>query len=116
MPGPFEEMATLDRVVHEPVRLAILTALGSCRRADFTFLQKLIGLTHGNASTHLARLEEAGLIQVEKTFAGKVPRTVYRLTPEGRASVKRYWEQLDRLRNAAAHLQIVPVGGGGSSR
>ena len=68
MPAPFEEMSTLDRVVHEPARLAILTALAACRSADFLFLQSLTGLTKGNLSGHLAKLERAGLVGVEPTF------------------------------------------------
>lgn len=99
------EVAALDRLVHEPARLAILTALASCRSADFTFLQKLVGLTNGNASAHLAKLEHAGLVKAEKTFDGKVPRTIYRLTGSGRASVTRHWHQLERLRRAAGRLK-----------
>jgi DNA-binding MarR family transcriptional regulator len=108
MRGPFEDVATLDRVVHEPVRLAILTALESCRSADFVFLQNLLGLTNGNASAHLTRLEEAGLVDVSKTFSGKMPRTVYRLTRLGRTSLQRHWQQLDALRHAAGTLARDP--------
>ena len=108
MRGPFEDAAALDRVVHEPVRLAILTALDACRSADFTYLQNLIGLTNGNASAHLARLEEAGLVAVTKTFSGRMPRTIYRLTRTGRASLQRHWQQLDDLRTAASALAPNP--------
>lgn len=108
MPGPFEDVASLDRVVHEPVRLAILTALESCRSADFAFLQHLIGLTNGNASAHLTKLEEARLVEVTKTFQGKMPRTVYRLTRLGRTSLQRHWQQLEQLRKAASALSLNP--------
>jgi DNA-binding transcriptional ArsR family regulator len=108
MPGPFEDIAALDRVVHEPVRLAILTALESCRSADFVFLQNLLGLTNGNASAHLTKLEEAGLVDVTKTFKGRMPRTVYRLTRLGRTSLQRHWRQLDELRHAAGTLAFDP--------
>ena len=57
MPAPFEHIAELDRLIHEPARLAILTALRACRTADFLFLQRLTGLSNGNLSSHLAKLE-----------------------------------------------------------
>ncbi|HEX9068610.1 MAG TPA: transcriptional regulator [Ktedonobacterales bacterium] len=94
----FEELAGIDRLVHEPARLAILTALANCTSADFLFLQRLIGLTKGNLSSHLAKLEEAGLVSIEKSFAGKVPHTSVRITESGRVAVTRHWEQLERLR------------------
>jgi DNA-binding transcriptional ArsR family regulator len=108
MLGPFEDVATVDRVVHEPVRLAILTALQSCRSADFVFLQHLLGLTNGNASAHLAKLEEAGLVDVARTFKGRMPRTIYKLTRLGRTSLQRHWQQLDDLRHAATVLALNP--------
>src|SRR5580765_3437477 len=100
MPAPFEDVAAIDRIIHEPVRLAMLTALASCRSADFVFLQHLLGITNGNASAHLMKLEEAGLVDVTKTFRGKMPRTVFRLTRLGRTSLQRHWERLDGLRHA----------------
>jgi DNA-binding MarR family transcriptional regulator len=108
MSGPFEDIAALDRVVHDPVRLALLTALEACKSADFSFLAHLLGLTNGNASTHLGRLEQAGLIEVEKTFNGKTPRTLYRLTRLGRTSLRRHWQQLEALRQAAKSLAPNP--------
>jgi DNA-binding MarR family transcriptional regulator len=108
MRGPFEDAAAVDRVVHEPARLAILTALEACRSADFTYLQNLIGLTNGNASAHLVKLEDAGLVEVTKTFSGRMPRTIYRLTRLGRTSLQRHWRQLDDLRHAARELAPNP--------
>jgi DNA-binding transcriptional ArsR family regulator len=108
MPGPFEDVVSLDRIVHEPARLAILTALEACRSADFVFLQNLLGLTNGNASAHLAKLEEAGLVDVTKTFKGRMPRTMYKLTRLGRTSLQRHWQQLDELRHAAGTLVFNP--------
>jgi DNA-binding transcriptional ArsR family regulator len=61
---PFEQLANLDRMVHDPARLAILTALSACERADFLFLQRITGLTKGNLSSHLSKLEEAGLVEI----------------------------------------------------
>ncbi|HEV2237792.1 MAG TPA: transcriptional regulator [Ktedonobacterales bacterium] len=97
--GPFEELANLDKLVHEPARLAILTALDACQSADFLFLLRLTGLSKGNLSTHLARLEEAGLVAVEKRFIGKRPNTLVRMTPQGHTAISRHWQQLDSLRN-----------------
>ena len=105
MPAPFEELAELDRLVHEPARLAILTALSACRGADFLYLQRLTGLTKGNLSSHLSKLEAAGLVQIDKEFVGKTPNTSASLTRAGRAAIDRHWKQLDRLRSAALDWQ-----------
>ena len=75
MSAPFEELSNLDRLVHEPARLAILTALSACRTADFVYLLSLTGLTNGNLSRHLSKLEQAGLIAINKSFRGRVPLT-----------------------------------------
>lgn len=99
--SPFRDIADLDKLVHEPARLAILTALQACEEADFTFLRNLTGLTKGNLSSHLSRLEDAGLVAVTKTFEGKTPVTYARLTDTGRQAIRSYWEQMDRLRNGA---------------
>jgi DNA-binding MarR family transcriptional regulator len=101
MAGVFEEMAGLDRLVHEPARLAILTALSTCQRADFVFLQRITGLKVGNLSSHISRLEEAGLVAVEKQFVGKRPNTLVHLTAGGRAAIERHWQQLEGLRKSA---------------
>ena len=108
MAAPFEEITGLDRLVHEPARLAILSALSACRQCDFLFLQTLIGLTKGNLSLHLKKLEEAGLVQREKSFKGAIPHTTIRLTPAGRASITRYWSRLAHLRKAASRWRLVP--------
>ena len=97
MDCPFAEIADLDKLVHEPARLAILTALATCSSADFLFLQRLTGLTKGNLSAHLSKLEEAGLVQIQKRFIGKVPNTQVSLTRAGRDSVERHWQQLESL-------------------
>ena len=103
MTSLFEEMAELDRLVHEPARLALMTALSACQSADFLFLQRLTGLTKGNLSSHLSKLEEAGLVQIEKRFVGKMPNTQISLTSEGRAAIDQHWKQLESLRNGAQH-------------
>jgi DNA-binding MarR family transcriptional regulator len=88
----------LDRLVHEPGRLAILTVLSSVRSADFTFLQQTTGLTKGNLSSHLSKLEDAGLLSIEKRFVRKKSHTTASLTKVGRQRIEAHWSQLDRLR------------------
>ncbi len=105
MATPFEELAGLDRMVHEPGRLAIMTALSACKQADFLFLQNLTGLTKGNLSTHLTKLEEAGLLEIDKQFAGKKPVTMVRLSGQGRTAIEAYWRQLENLRDSAQQWQ-----------
>ncbi|HEX8703940.1 MAG TPA: transcriptional regulator [Myxococcaceae bacterium] len=101
MKAPFEELAGLDRLIHEPARLAVLTALGSCESADFLYLQRLTGLSKGNLSSHLSKLEEAGLVTVEKQFKGKTPLTRIAATDKGREAVEQHWRQLEQLRTQA---------------
>ena len=98
----------LDRLVHEPGRLAILTVLSSVADADFVFLQRTTGLTKGNLSSHLAKLEDAGLVAIEKRFVGRKPNTRLALTDEGRERIARHWEQLDRLRETARRTSRAP--------
>ena len=98
MNTPFEELAGLDRLIHEPARLSIMTALSACKSADYIFLQRLTGLTGGNLSSHIARLEEGGLIQVEKRFVDKRPNTQVQITEKGRTAIERHWLQLENLR------------------
>jgi DNA-binding transcriptional ArsR family regulator len=93
----FEEIVGLDKIIHEPARLAILTALSSCISADFTFLQRLTGLTQGNLSGHLIKLEEAKLIKINKKIVKKRPNTTIKLTPLGKSSIENHWKQLETL-------------------
>jgi DNA-binding MarR family transcriptional regulator len=89
---------TLDRLIHEPGRLAILTVLSSVQAADFVFLQRTTGLTKGNLSSHLTKLEEAGLVEIQKRFVGKKPNTNVALTPVGKDRIAHHWDQLERLK------------------
>jgi DNA-binding MarR family transcriptional regulator len=100
--SPFEDITNLDRLIHEPARLAILTALDACRHADFMYLQSLTGLAKGNLSQHLAKLEAADLISLTRGFAGKLPKTVARLTPSGRLAIRAHWRRLEQTRKAAS--------------
>jgi DNA-binding transcriptional ArsR family regulator len=91
-------LADLNRTVHEPARLAILTVLSSCITADFNFLKTATGLTSGNLSVQLTRLEEVHLITVEKTIERKRTLTMIALTETGRTELNRYWEYMERFR------------------
>ena len=84
----------LDRLIHEPARLLIVSILGSVASADFLFLQRETGLTKGNLSAHLSKLEEAGYVKIEKTFKGKLPLTVCKLTAAGQKALAQYRQQL----------------------
>lgn len=101
MAQPFEDLAGLDRLIHDPARLAILTALSACKSADFLFLQRLTGLTAGNLSSHLSKLEEGDLVKVDKHFVGKKPNTLVQLSDYGRVAIERHWKQLESLRQSA---------------
>ena len=103
---PFEQLANLDRLVHEPTRLAILTALSACERADFLFLQHITGLTKGNLSSHLSKLESAGLVEIEKRFVDKKTQTLARLTGQGRDTIDAYWKEMETLRRTAARWRL----------
>ena len=94
MSGSLQNISGLDRVIHEPARLTIVALLSSITSADFLFLLKESGLTKGNLSVHLSRLEQAGYIQVEKTFRGKIPHTEYRLTQKGKSAFDQYRKSL----------------------
>ncbi len=94
-----DEEPALDRLVHEPGRLAILTVLSSVKAADFVFLQRATRLTKGNLSSHLTKLEEAGLVTIEKSFVQKRPNTNVALTPLGKERIAHHWDQLERLKN-----------------
>jgi DNA-binding HxlR family transcriptional regulator len=84
------KIAELDRVIHEPGRLTIVALLYAVERTDFLYLQHETEMNKGNLSSHLSRLEESGYIEVEKTYRGKVPRTLLRLTANGRTAFEQY--------------------------
>lgn len=79
-----------ERLIHEPGRLAVLAVLNAMEETDFQFLLQQTGLTKGNLSSHTARLESVGYVEIEKAFVGKVPRTVYRLTESGQQALAEY--------------------------
>jgi DNA-binding transcriptional ArsR family regulator len=107
--NPLEDLIALNRLIHEPARLAILTALSACDEADFVFLQNVSGLTKGNLSSHLSKLEQGGLVQIIKRFEGKQPVTYIRLTPDGREGLKVHWERLESIRKRVRTLKLKPA-------
>ena len=102
-------MPEIDRVVHEPARLAILTILSACEEADFLFLELATKLSRGNLSVQLTRLQEACVIEIEKKIEHKRTLTTAKLTDQGRRALNSYWESMDALRAASepAHGQTV---------
>ncbi|RAL22611.1 ArsR family transcriptional regulator [Thermoflavimicrobium daqui] len=92
-------MARLNKTIHEPARLAIMSALYACTMAEFLFLQEVTGLTKGNMSCHLSKLEKAGYVVIDKRFVRKkIPHTTIRITLEGKAAIEQYWKKLDHIR------------------
>jgi DNA-binding transcriptional ArsR family regulator len=87
----------LDRIIHERVRLAIVSALAVNEALTFTELKALLDTSDGNLSVHARRLEEAGYLDCDKSFEGRVPRTEYRLTPAGRRALEQYLDHMDAL-------------------
>jgi len=103
----------LDDVVHQRVRLGILAVLDQADRADFTYLRNALGLTDGNLSRHLTVLEEAGFLEISKTFEGRKPRTWVRSTRRGQAALA---EEMAALRELVTRYEanvVAPVGDSG---
>src|ERR1044071_4657348 len=94
MDDVLRSVTELYRLIHEPARLLIVTILASVVIADFLFLQRETGLTKGNLSAHLSKLEEAGYVKIEKTFKGKLPLTICKLTAAGKRALTEYRQQL----------------------
>jgi DNA-binding MarR family transcriptional regulator len=90
-------LTALDRLVHEPARLALMALLYVVESADFTFVMNQTGLTWGNLSAHVSKLEQAGYLAVEKTYKGKRPNTILRLTSTGRQAFGVYARRMRKL-------------------
>jgi DNA-binding MarR family transcriptional regulator len=104
----------LDETVHHRHRLGILTIASRARQADFGYLRETLGLTSGNLSTHLTVLEDAGLVRVEKGYAGRRPRTWVSITRQGRAALAAEMDALARLvREHGTGLDTDTAGGNG---
>jgi DNA-binding transcriptional ArsR family regulator len=83
-------LSEFDRLIHEPARLMIMSILAAVESADFLYLQRETGLSKGNLSSHLARLEDAGYVAIDKTYRGKIPLTLCRLTSRGQSAFTEY--------------------------
>ena len=90
-------LAGIDQVIHAPARLMVLTYLYVVESADFIFLKQMTGMTWGNLSTHLTKLEEAGYVTIEKGFKGKKPHTMVRLTTQGRDAFRDYKKSMQQV-------------------
>ncbi len=90
-------MQDLDRIIHEPARLAIVALLSGAEEVEFSYLTNECGLTKGNLSSHLSKLEAAGYVEISKEFRGKIPMTLVRLTKEGRASFTAYRKAMNKM-------------------
>lgn len=98
MSNVFEEIAGLDKLIHEPARLAIMTILSTVESADFLALQRLTGLTSGNLSVHLSKLTEGKFITYDKKIVGKRTKTQVKITAKGQQALERHWSQLETFR------------------
>jgi len=99
-------MKPIDRTIHEPARLRALALLSAVKEAEFSFILRALGLTNGNLSIHMRRLEDAGYVTMTKTFVGRIPKTMFSITTKGKRALGEYWRTLDELRK----------GGGGFPR
>jgi DNA-binding MarR family transcriptional regulator len=95
--GQATAAAELDRLIHERMRLGIVSALAANESLSFSDLKKLLATTDGNLSVHARKLEEAKYIVCEKYFEGRLPKTVFRLSPGGRHALERYLNQMEAL-------------------
>lgn len=91
------QLNDIDRLVHEPARLMVMANLYVVESADFTFLMNQTGLTWGNLSSHLSKLEEAGYVRIEKEFVDKKPHTMVSLTEAGREAFRQYRRQMQEF-------------------
>lgn len=89
-----QSLLEVDRLVHEPARLAILTVLAAAEEVQFTLLEQVLGLTRGNLSSHVSRLEDAGYLTVTKAFEQRTPVTRYQITARGRKALETYRRQM----------------------
>jgi DNA-binding transcriptional ArsR family regulator len=94
--GP-RHLGDIDKLIHEPARLMIMSYLYVVESADFVFLVRQTGLTWGNLSAHISKLEEAGYVEVMKEFVGKKPHTMLSLTKSGRTAFTDYRKQMQQM-------------------
>lgn len=94
---PAIELPTIDTLLHEPARLRVLALLSVVKRTDFTYLLTLTGMSKGNLSVQMNRLAEADMVEIEKSFQGNRPRTVYELTTHGRKALRTYKKNMQTI-------------------
>ncbi|MEJ2265862.1 MAG: transcriptional regulator [Anaerolineales bacterium] len=99
MSNDLPNIGDIDRLIHEPARLIIVGILSAVESADFLYLQREAGLSKGNLSSHLSKLEEAGYVEIEKTYRGKIPLTICRLSEAGQRAFEEYCNQLKHFVN-----------------
>ncbi len=97
MKSDYSCIVDLDRLLHEPMRLLLVSLLAAVESVDYLYLLRETGMSKGNLTSHLAKLEDAGYIKVEKMFRGKIPQTIYALTPTGHQALKTYRQQLQKI-------------------
>ncbi len=98
---PGAQALSLDRLIHERTRLAIVSALAAGGSRSFADLKRLLQVTDGNLSVHARKLEDAGYVDCTKTFEKRMPKTEYKLTPAGRKALERYLNHMEALISAA---------------
>lgn len=97
VPASVASHGEIDRLIHEPARFQVMALLYVVESADFTFIMNQLGLTWGNLSAHITKLEEGGYVAVEKGFKGKRPQTMLSLTKEGRKAFQTYRQTMKQM-------------------
>lgn len=98
--GPIHQLVHVDRLIHEPARHLLMAYLYVIDAADFIYLRRQTGFSAGNISSHMTKLEQAGYVDVEKSFVDKRPRTLFRLTPAGRRAFETYHQTMREVLRA----------------
>ncbi len=93
----FQPLAGIDKIIHEPARLMLMAYLYVIESADFLFLERQTGLTRGNLSSHMSKLEGAEYVKVQKEFVEKIPRTLFSLTDKGRKAFQEYRKNMKQV-------------------
>ena len=93
------EIKDVDRLIHEPTRYLLMAHLYVVKEADFVFLARKVGLTGGNLSSHMSKLEDAEYVRVDKAFVNKRPQTTFRLTRKGRSAFEMYRQTMEKVLN-----------------
>ena len=99
----FETLVDINKIIHEPARLMILVTLYVVESADFLWVERHTGLSRGNLSFHMSKLEEAGYIEINKAFVEKIPRTMLKITEEGRTALFNYTQNMKLVLDKIDH-------------